>query len=209
MVHTGPMPDSKDKTLAESASPWMQVVFGGLGVCIAIVALVIAYFAWVQPQSPNNNDEDPADPPPGPAATATTRTDVPVTAAPSTAAGVSLSELTPTVGAGNVRRSGDDLVIHCATGQSDDRLRKVEYDLLGRYTGMDAELRVSKARDSDTPLQLKVFADGPEAANKVVTKGKTTRLSISLEGRQKVQVQLTCQFPDGEITLGSPKLIHA
>jgi hypothetical protein len=202
------MPETRGKTLAESASTWLQVVFAGLGVTIALVAAVIAYFAWVQPHSP---DGDEVAAPPDPAATATgpgRTTPLPTTVAP-TAAGVALGELPPTVGATYIRRSGADLVMPCATGQTGDRQRIVEYDVLGRYTALDAELRVSKARDRDTPLQIKIFADGPEVANQIVTKGVTTRLSVVLDGRQTMRVQLTCQSPDGEITLGNPRLIRA
>jgi hypothetical protein len=207
MVHTGRMPDSNGRTLADSASTWMQVVFGGLGVSIAIVAVVIAYFAWVQPHSPDGGDG--ANPPdvakPGPGATTT---GVPPPTAPATADVVALGELTPTVGAGNLRRSGADLVMRCATGQSSDRERIVEFDLLGRYTALAAELRVSKARDADTRLQLKILADGPQVADHQLTKVNPTPLSIPLDGKQKLRFQLTCQFPDGEITLASARLTH-
>jgi hypothetical protein len=209
MVHTGRVPDTKDRTLAESASTWMQVVFGGLGVSVAIVALVIAYVAWVQPHS-SDGDGDRADPA-GPVATGTVATGngAPSTPAPAAAATVALRELTPTVGAGHVRTAGDDLVMRCATGGSSDRQRTVEYDLLGRYTAMEAGVRVSKARDNDTPLQIRIFADGRETATRTVTKATDTRLSIPLGGMQKMRLRLTCQFPDGEITLADPKLIHA
>lgn len=215
MVHTGRVSDSKGRSAADAASTWMQVVFGGLGVSVALVALVIAYFAWVQPHSPDDGGRA-APPVPataaGPATTAAGPATTAATAAPpgtaATAATVALGDLTPTVGAGNIRRSGGDLVMPCATGQSTDRQRIVEWDVLGRYTAMEAEVRVSKARDGDTPLQIKVFTDGPQAGNEVVTKGRTTRLSIPLDGREKMRIQLTCQFPDGEITLGNPALTH-
>ncbi|MEU8230536.1 hypothetical protein AB0C12_13160 [Actinoplanes sp. NPDC048967] len=200
------MPNSESKSLAESASTWMQVVFGGLGVAIALVALVIAYFAWVQPHSPAADDDKAEPAPPAPV----TGTTTPETAGPTTAAaGVPLVRLTPAVGAGNVRPADDDLVIHCATGQTSDRQRVVEYDLLGRYTALNAELRVSRARDGDTPLQLKVFTDDAIAANQVVTKGKSAPMRIPLDGKQKMRVQLTCQFPDGEIKLDNPELDHS
>jgi hypothetical protein len=206
------VPNSESKSLAESASTWMQVVFGGLGVAIALVALVIAYFAWVQPHSPaDDNKAEPA--PPAPvtkAATPETAGPTADTAGPTAAAaGVPLVRLTPTVGAGNVRQADDDLVIHCATGQTSDRQRVVEYDVLGRYTALKAELRVSRARDGDTPLQLKVFTDDAIAANQVVTKGKSAPMRIPLDGKQKMRVQLTCQFPDGEIKLDNPELDHS
>lgn len=197
MVHTGRVSNSNDKSLMDSASTWMQVVFGGLGVCVAIVALVIAYFAWVQPHSPDTPDP----PAPGPTKGPPTRQDL-------AAESVALSTLTPTVGVGNVSRSGDDLVIHCASGESTDRFQKIEYDLLGRYTTLEVEVRVSKARDNDTPLQLEILADRSSAANRILKKPDVTRLSVPLAGRQTMQVQLTCQFSDGEITLSGPKLIH-
>ncbi|WP_212986277.1 hypothetical protein [Actinoplanes auranticolor] len=203
------MSNAEGKSPAEAASAWMQVVFGGMGVTIALVALVIAYFAWVQPHSPvGESKAGPA--PPAPAARTATTTGPPAAVDPAvTAAPVPLVRLTPTVGADNVRPAGDDLVIHCATGQTSDRRRVVEYDLLGRYTALRAELRVSKARDDDTPLQLKVFADDAVAANQVVTKGKSAPMRIPLDGKQKMRVQLTCQFPDGEIRLGNPGLDHS
>jgi hypothetical protein len=200
------VPNSESKSLAESASTWMQVVFGGLGVAIALVALVIAYFAWVQPHSPAADDNKAEPAPPAPVTKAAT----PETAGPTSAgAAVPLVRLTPTVGAGNVRPADDDLVIHCATGETSDRQRVVEYDLLGRYAALKAELRVSRARDGDTPLQLKVFTDDAIAANQVVTKGRSAPMRIPLDGKQKMRVQLTCQFPDGEIKLDNPELDHS
>lgn len=208
MGHTGWVPNSEGRSLAESASTWMQVVFGGLGVAIALVALVIAYFAWVQPHSPDS-DDNKSDPMPSVAAgTARSVTGTPPPAASATVNGVPLGQLTPSIGAANVSLTGDDLVIHCATGQTSDRQRVVQYDLLGRYTSLAAELVVAKARDGDTPLQLKVFTDDTEAANQVVTKGKSIRLRFSLEGRQTMRIRLTCQFPDGEIRLKNPRIAH-
>ena len=58
---------AKDSVLAESASTWMQVVFGGLGLSVAIVGAVIAYFAWVQPHSSSDGEPSGAKPA-GPAA---------------------------------------------------------------------------------------------------------------------------------------------
>jgi hypothetical protein len=203
MVHTGRVPDSDGKTLAESASTWMQVVFGGIAVILAVVGLVIAYFAWVQPHSPDGRADKPAADNLPPQVTTTTGTATAPTAA---AAGTALGKLTATVGTSNIKRDGDDLVIGCATGQSTDRQRVVEFDLLGRYAGLETEVRVSKARDTETPLQLKIFADGPEIANRAFTKAGATRLSVPLTGAQKMRLQLTCQFPDGEITLGDPTL---
>jgi hypothetical protein len=181
----------------------MQVVFGGIAVTIGIVALVIAYFAWVQPHSP---DGTAAPPPAGTSTTTANGTTATVPPATVAAAGTALATLTPIVGTSNVQRSDDDLMIHCATGQSTDRQRIVEYDVLGRYAALETELRVSKARDDETPLQVKVFADGLEVTNRALTKASTTRTSVPLSGVQKVRLQLTCQFPDGELTLGDPTL---
>ena len=206
MVHTGRVPYSQGKTLADQASSWMQVMFGGLGVSVAIVAAVIAYFAWVQPQSPAGDGQGHARSA-GSATPAPTPPTVPANS--DAAAQIALHEFTPMVGAGTIRRSGDDLVMRCATGQSTDLLRIAEYDLLGRYQALEAELRVLTARDADTPLQLRIIADGPEIANHVLTKGGTAKLNVPLTGKQRMRFQLSCQFADGEMTLKNPKLIHS
>ena len=59
---------AKESAVAETASTWMQVVFGGLGLSVAIVGAIIAYFAWVQPHSPNDDNAAP----PAPDGTTTT-----------------------------------------------------------------------------------------------------------------------------------------
>ena len=175
----------------------MQVIFGGIGVVVAIVAAVIAYFAWVQPHSPapeTGGVVAPRD-----------------SATPATVHGgdqVPLTTLQPSLGAVNVRRSGADLALGCATGENDDRQRAVEYDLLARYTALSAQLRVSKARDADTPMQVKVFLDGREAAFRTLKRSTTDMLSVPLDGAAKLRIQLTCQFADGELTLGTPRLTH-
>jgi hypothetical protein len=204
-VHTGAVPDSEGKTLADVASTWMQVVFGALGVGIAIVGLVIAYFAWIQPHSPDGGNQA------GPPVSATTTGTAPASPANriSGKIQVALAELAPSFGGANIHRSGGDLTLPCASGESNDLLRTVEYDLLGRYSTIDGELRVSKARDADTALQIKVFADGQEAAKYILTKGKSIRLKVPIVGRQQMRVELTCQFPDGEITLGNPTLTRS
>jgi hypothetical protein len=225
---------AKESAVADSASTWMQVVFGGLGLSVAIVGVVIAYFAWVQPHSPGDDDKAAADGPsaatPSVAApssanpssanpsSANPSSANPSAAAPSASAGanpavtrqVPLGRLTAATGGGNVRPDGPDLVIACATGQSSDRQRTIEYDLLGNYAALSAELTVSKARDTDTPLQLAVFTDDRGAGTYTLRKdGASRRLDVALAGAGRLRLQLTCQFPDGEIRLSQPALTHA
>lgn len=200
---------AKDSAVAESASTWMQVVFGGLGLSVAVVGAVIAYLAWVQPHSPaddNNGGSRPATA--GPAVSVTTTAATATTAPPPRQ--VPLGGLTATTGGGNVRPDRSDLVMACASGQSDDRQRTIEYDLLGNYAALSADLTVSKARDSDTPLQLAVFADDRGAGTYTLKKdGAARRLDVQLVGAARLRIQLTCQFPDGEVRLGNPLLTHA
>jgi hypothetical protein len=193
---------AKESAVAETASTWMQVVFGGLGLSVAIVGAIIAYFAWVQPHSPN---DDNAAPEPGGTTTSTTR---PTEAA--NAKQVALGGLTASTGGGNFRPDGAALAMACASGQSTDRQRSIEYDLLGNYTALGADLTVSKARDGDTPLQVSVFADDRGVGTYTVKKdGTSRRLDVPLAGVGRLRIQLTCQFPDGEVRFGDPLLTHA
>ncbi|GAA0582315.1 hypothetical protein GCM10010172_79270 [Paractinoplanes ferrugineus] len=214
--------------VAADAATWMQVVFGGAGVAIALVAAVFAYFAWVQPHAPD-------EPTPGPVGTtgavattgsAPTATTGPATTGPATtrpavtgpattgatqATGgrqVPLGRLAPSAGGANIHPAGGDLVMPCASGQATDRQRTVEYDLAGRYTGVTARLRVSKAPDTDSLLQVKVFSDGKEVANQNVTGAASVPLSSQFSGTTTMRIQLTCQSPDSEITFENPTLSH-
>jgi hypothetical protein len=198
---------AKDSAVAESASTWMQVVFGGLGLAVAIVGLIIAYFAWIQPHSPED-DHQAVRPGPAPARTTAART---TSAGPTSATRpVALSSLTATTGGGNVRPDGPDLTMSCATGTSTDRQRAIEYDLLGNYAAFDADLTASKARDGDTPLQVAVFADDRGVGIYTLKKdGGTRKLDVPLAGVGRLRIQLTCQFPDGEVRLGNPALTHS
>jgi hypothetical protein len=195
---------AKDSAVAESASTWMQVVFGGLGLVVAIVGLVIAYFAWVQPHSSADDTRTVVDGP----ATTTGATNA-ATRAPAVKQ-VPLSGLVATTGGGNVRPDGSDLTMACATGQSTDRQRTIEYDLLGNYAALSADLTASKARDGDTPLQVAVFADDRGVGTYTLKKdGGARKLDVPLTGVGRLRIQLTCQFPDGEVRLGNPVLTHA
>ena len=76
----------------------------------------------------------------------------------------------------------------------------------GHYLAMTARLSVSKAPDADSELQIQIFTDDHQASNTVLTKGKTTDITVALTGVQDLQIQLTCQSPDSEMTLGAPDL---
>ncbi len=214
-TESAPAPD--DGKVAAAVSTWIQVVFGGLGVAIAIVALVIAYYAWVRPHAPAGEGGDQV--------TTTTGAAGPVSgqaapgegnvsgqAAPGEKPGekneraTPLTELTPTAGGSSVQARSGDLIMPCASGESDDRQRTVEYDILGRYAALRAGLSVSKARDDETSLQIKIFADGRQIANHVVTRKAPATVNAPIAGRQKLRIQWTCQFPDGEAELRAPAL---
>jgi hypothetical protein len=209
VVQTDPAPDSESKSLVAAASTWMQVVFGGLSVTIAIAGLVIAYFAWVKPHSPDENAGHSEKGRPTAPAAGVTANDVAPTPPPTPdRRTVALADQVPTVGGSNVRRSGSDLTMACASGETTDRQRAVEYDLAGRYVAMTAKLTVSKASDSDAKLQMKVFTDDLKVADVVLTKGKSADMDLPLDGKDTLRIQLICQLPNGEITLGAPNLMH-
>jgi hypothetical protein len=203
-----PLTTKTPPTGASDAATWMQVVFGGIGVTVAIVAAVLAYFAWVQPHSPDT---------PAPIAQPGTATDVTTATSAAPAATVratsarrtSLGRMTPDAGGSNVRAAGGDLTMPCASGQSDDRQRTVEYDLRARYTTLEADLRVSRAPDEDSRLQIKIFADDREVANHTLATGKADPLKVPVDGAGRMRIQLICESPESEIKFGNPTLIHS
>jgi hypothetical protein len=208
MIHTDQIPDSEHQSPVDSASTWMQVVFGGLSVTIAIVALVIGYFAWLEPHSPDDNTGQATN---ATAATSSTGAGkVPAPVEPTVdGRRVPLADLTPSVGGSNLRRSGSDLTMPCASGEAADRHRAVEYDLAGRYLAMAGELTVSKAPDPDSSLQMKIFIDGRQAEDVILTEGKPATVDVRLAGVQNLRMQLTCQSRDSAMTIGAPSLTHA
>ncbi len=204
--------------MATDVSTWVQVIFAGMGVAIALVALIIAYFAWIRPHAPQD-DPDRAAPVPAPSGPAAPSLASSGPAAPGSAssgpvgttgfppaASTVLTGLTPTIGGSDIRTRDGDVALPCATGQTGDRQRTVEWDLRGLYASLRAELLVSEARDDDTSLQMKIFADGRQVGNHVVRRTAPARVEAALDGKQKLRVQLTCQFPDGEVVLRSATL---
>ncbi|RAK25993.1 NPCBM/NEW2 domain-containing protein [Actinoplanes lutulentus] len=197
--------------MADTASTWMQVVFGGISLSVAIAGLVIAYFAWVQPNSPADTADPGARPVTPPAATSPVAATSPATAPePATTANevVALAGLDAEIGGSTVQRSGQDLTMACPTGLSTDRQRKIQYDLAGRYLTLTANLAVSKAPDNDSQLQLKVFADDRQAAVHTLSRGKTADLDVPVAGVQKLRIELVCQSRAGEMTFTDPGLTH-
>ncbi|WP_433362395.1 hypothetical protein ACQPZX_30250 [Actinoplanes sp. CA-142083] len=213
---TGTPSEAHRRHVADAAS-WTQVVLAGVGVVVAIVAAIFGYFAWIQPHSPASSTTAEAKLSAAPAPVSTTQpaagtgSTTPAAATPVTpvAGTVALASLAPAAGGANIHAGGGGLVMPCASGQSDDRQRTVEYDLLRRYAGLETDLTVSKAPDADSKVQIKIFADGREAANRTLKKGPASRLKVPLDGTEKLRIQLTCEFPDSEITLGNPALAHS
>ena len=211
------MPMAKESALAESASTWMQVVFGGLGLSVAIVGAIIAYFAWVQPHSsadepaaisgtaaaPNGTGPNGT----GPNGAGPANSSVAAPVAPSRQ--IALGSLEATTGGRNVHSAGADLTMPCASGQSTDRQRTVEYDLSGHYTALAAGLTVTKAHDADTVFQVAVFVDDRQVDAHNLTKGGDVRLDVPLTGGSHLRLQLICQLPDGEVRFDAPTLTHA
>jgi hypothetical protein len=196
----------------------MQVVFGGLGLTVAIVALVITYFAWIHPQSSNDSGGVTPGPPTAtipagitatPDGTATTAGGVPAAQPTATGQQVALTGLTPAVGGSNIHKQGGDLTMPCASGSASDRQRTVEYELAGRYVNLSATLVVAKAPDSDAALQVKILTDEQQAKSVVLTSGKPEPVNVALDGKQSLEIQLTCQSPDSAITISAPTLTHA
>ncbi|MEU8242274.1 NPCBM/NEW2 domain-containing protein [Actinoplanes missouriensis] len=210
--HAAPAPD--DASVAASASTWMQVVFGGISTSVAIAALVIAYLAWIRPHSPDGPPE-----PPAAAITTTTVTTIGATATAATApppvdatttaaaAGqVGLTTLDPEIGGDKIRITGGNLAMPCASGQSSDRQRSVQYDLAGRYTAFTARIAVAKAPDSDSQLQMKIFADDRQATVHTLADGKSETAHVPLDGVSRMRIELTCQSRLSELTITEPRL---
>ncbi|MEU4558634.1 NPCBM/NEW2 domain-containing protein [Actinoplanes sp. NPDC023936] len=186
-------------------------MFAGISTSVAIAALVIAYFAWIRPHSPDGPAEPPAAAP-APAATTAATTPHPTDATTATAAattarqGVGLTALEPEIGGDKIRVTGGELAMPCATGQSNDRQRSVQYDVAGRYTAFTANIAVAEAPDVDSQLQMKIFADDRQAAVHTLVKGKTETAHVPLDGVSKMRIELTCQSRLSELTITEPRL---
>ncbi|BAL91176.1 hypothetical protein AMIS_59560 [Actinoplanes missouriensis 431] len=204
--HAAPAPD--DASVAASASTWMQVVFGGISTSVAIAALVIAYFAWIRPHSPDGPPEPPATAVTTPAlADATTAATTPTTTTTTAAAGqVGLTTLDPEIGGDKIRVTGGNLAMPCASGQSNDRQRSVQYDLAARYTAFTARIAVTKAPDGDSQLQMKIFADDRQATVHTLVDGESETAHVPLDGVSRMRIELTCQSRLSELTITEPRL---
>ncbi|HEX5204955.1 MAG TPA: hypothetical protein VFW27_33975 [Actinoplanes sp.] len=213
-------PPAEHAAAAADAASWMQVALGAIGVVVAIVAAVFAYFAWIQPHSSEETGRPPAAANTAGANTGGANTGDANTGdaigdagsgGPAAAGGerVPLSRLRPVAGAAYIHAGAGNLTMPCASGQSSDRQRTVEYDLLNRYTSLATNLTVSKAPDADSRVQIKIFSDGREVANRTLKRGPQDRLDVPFEGVEKMRIQLICESPESELTLGDPSLVHS
>jgi len=177
------------------------------GAVAAIVGVVIAYLAWIQPHSPDSGS-GPAAGSPAASTSASGIGPSPATV-PGGQPGRYLTDLPPSAGAGSAvipPGTRGVLQVRCATGQTGDRYRFVEYDLLGAYAGLTARASVAGPIRPESQAEVEVFTDGRLADNHVFSPRQQADLAAALTGAQQLRLQVTCQDPAGTVTISSALL---
>jgi hypothetical protein len=214
-----------DQEPAQPRSPRQRLTRGWpLVVEIAtVIGAIAAVLTWVVPRS---GDDGPAVLPAVHSTVAASASGSPT--APATgglastadpaAAGLPLTELTPSEGGSYLSRTGTGatLVIRCPSGIAGDTSRTVVYDLRGQYRRFTAQVRVSGSPRPPVRSALEVLADDirtglvsingdgakPLAADLTVPdpRGADPRLAGQLS------LRITCQLVGPTITLINPRI---
>jgi hypothetical protein len=168
-------------------------------VPIAVIGVLIAAWAWWLPQEPSSQKTFPP-----PAA----KSSGPTAGGSSPASAVRyLTAIEPTAGKSYIELApgSRSIRVHCATGQSTDRVREVSYPLYGQYRTFRATVRATGPAPQETRIQVEVLADMQPRANVHVFKGKAAPISATFSG-QTLTLRLTCESPDGIAELDEARL---
>lgn len=168
-------------------------------VPIAVIGILVAAWAWWLPQQPRSQ---PASTPPA------ANSSAPIAGGSSPASTVRyLTAIEPTAGKSyvEVAPGSRSIRVHCATGQSTDRMREVSYPLYGQYRAFHATVRATGPAPQETRIQVEVLADMRPRASVHVFKGKAAPISATFSG-QTLTLRLTCESPDGIAELDDARL---
>lgn len=168
-------------------------------VPIAVIGILVAVWAWWLPQSPSSPKVSlpPAE-----------KSSAPTAGGSSPASAVRyLTAIEPTAGKSYVESTpgSRSIRVHCATGQSNDRVREISYPLYGQYRTFHATVRATGTAPQETRIQVEVLADMQPRANVHVFKGTAAPISATFSGRT-LTLRLTCESPDGIAELDDAKL---
>jgi hypothetical protein len=117
-----------------------------------------------------------------------------------------LSDMAPAGGGSFVANDGPAdrhaMVIHCASGESNDRSREVSWKIPGPYSTLLGRVGISGKMDPEQRVQLEWFADGARIYNNsTLTLDTDTEFNGELAGAQDLRVRLTCTSSAGVATL--------
>lgn len=184
-----------------------------------VVGAVAAVLTWAVPRSGN---DAPASTPSVPSSAAagpiaTQRTGGAATSSPA-AAGLALTELTPSEGGSYLSGTGtgSTLVIRCPSGSVGDTSRTIVYDLRGQYRRLTAQVRVSGSPQPPIRSALEVLADDIRTGVVSINGNGTEPLSAELtvpDSRRadpvradRLSLRVTCRLVGPTITLIDPRL---
>jgi hypothetical protein len=180
---------------------------GVVSAIAALIGLVVAIFAWLNPQSPAEKSDtfshgQNSSNPDGQAKSSIEP------ARPSTqsaaASGIGLAEVEISAGRENEtpvpkRYTGERyrgaVAIPCGTGEAKDQFREVRYLIGGTYDTFHAVLAPrSKTQDQNesSDVQVEVFIDGTRRFNDVIATANETSLDLSVSGDRTLSFRLTC-----------------
>jgi hypothetical protein len=183
-----------------------------IGTAVAVASLGIAIATWQWPQSPPGDGGMPSASPsvvtslpdPGPSTTPSPSTTDPVPIP--TQSGRYLTDLKPIAGAPYLSGGGPSgrhaLVIHCASGQSNDPYREIEWNIVGSYNALSGSVAISGRIDPESPVQLQWFVGDVQVFNNSqLTLGGSRPFSAEINGGHDLKVRVTCQDSAGAATL--------
>ena len=174
-----------------------------VGVVVAVIGLVIAIAAWQDPKMPRT---EPSNSQSSASQSDRNTADPPTTGGPEPSQVRYLAELPPVTGGSFVSNGGPAdrhaMVIHCASGQSNDRSREVSWNIPGPYSTLVGRVTISGKLDPEHQMQLEWFADGARIYNNsTLTLATETDFRGELGGAQDLRVRLTCTSSAGIATL--------
>ena len=181
----------------------LQVILAVFGSVAAAVGLVFGYQALTPDTATPDTAVTPSSVTTNPAAdTIASATSVP--AASSQPATRYLTDLPLLTGTAYLKRPPNTkgvLVLHCPTGQSDDRDRAISFDLAGAYRTLGAVADLSGPIRPERPTDVVVNGDDVARASGRLTSGRHQRLDGDLSGVRILTIRIRCGDPNGVVTI--------
>lgn len=185
-----------------------------VGLAVTTLGVIVAVLDW---RFPVGEHPPPASTTPSVTVPAVTSPDAPAGGSPAATRVEYLSALPAHAGTTNLTELPRELretagferaiVIKCPSNQSNDKISKVSYQLLGRFDNFQATVRPHFDSQPDARMHVEVLVGERARDGRLVwdvgggqyeaTAEEPKPLSAVVEGKQELEIQVQCQLPDG------------